>query len=151
MKNLLKLAFFLACFLMFVTNSFASSFSKDDIIAKYEWRSGDFVFEAGDGRMDVFDISFTVNSEGEPDSITVSWDINDVYVVCITLKESTDVHEYIISGGSSWDSSDYNYDHAISNITIYGAVSHAPIPGAVWLLGSGILGLAGIRRKFRKG
>jgi len=25
-----------------------------------------------------------------------------------------------------------------------------PIPAAVWLLGSGLLGLAGIRRRFRK-
>ena len=31
------------------------------------------------------------------------------------------------------------------------AIGHAvPIPGAVWLLGSGMLGLVGLRRKFRK-
>ena len=29
-----------------------------------------------------------------------------------------------------------------------GSVAHAPIPGAVWLLGSGLLGLLGLRRKF---
>lgn len=28
--------------------------------------------------------------------------------------------------------------------------SQAPIPGAVWLLGSGLIGLVGIRRKFKK-
>jgi len=30
------------------------------------------------------------------------------------------------------------------------AVSLVPVPGAVWLLGSGLLGLLGLRRKFRK-
>ncbi|WP_207683794.1 VPLPA-CTERM sorting domain-containing protein [Desulfonema magnum] len=29
-------------------------------------------------------------------------------------------------------------------------VSAFPIPGAVWLLGSGLIGLAGIRRKVKK-
>jgi hypothetical protein len=34
---------------------------------------------------------------------------------------------------------------------ITGVVSSpVPIPGAVWLLGSGLIGLAGIRRRFRK-
>jgi hypothetical protein len=30
------------------------------------------------------------------------------------------------------------------------AINAAPIPGAVWLLGSGLLGLAGLRRKFSR-
>ena len=30
------------------------------------------------------------------------------------------------------------------------AATHSPIPGAVWLFGSGIIGIVGIRRKFKK-
>ena len=29
-------------------------------------------------------------------------------------------------------------------------VSSIPIPGAVWLLGSGLIGIVGIRRKYKK-
>lgn len=36
----------------------------------------------------------------------------------------------------------------ISGLTV--EASPVPIPGAIWLLGSGLIGLAGIRRKFRK-
>ena len=38
---------------------------------------------------------------------------------------------------------------AISHVSLYGP-SPVPIPAAVWLLGSGLLGLVGIRRKFKK-
>jgi len=40
------------------------------------------------------------------------------------------------------------------NVTIYDytntAVTPTPIPGAVWLLGSGLLGLVGLKRRMRK-
>lgn len=42
-----------------------------------------------------------------------------------------------------------NWKGKASHISIYEA-SSVPIPGAVWLLGSGILGLAGIRIRSRK-
>jgi hypothetical protein len=32
----------------------------------------------------------------------------------------------------------------------YSAQVHVPIPGALWLLGSGLIGIVGIRRKFKK-
>ena len=38
---------------------------------------------------------------------------------------------------------------AISHVSLYGP-SPVPIPAAVWLLGSGLLGLVGIRRRLRK-
>lgn len=39
-------------------------------------------------------------------------------------------------------------DIAIDNVLIEG-VSDVPVPGAIWLLGSGLVGLAGLRRKKR--
>jgi len=40
------------------------------------------------------------------------------------------------------------YFYAISEIVLTG--SPVPIPGAIWLLGSGLIGIVGIRRKFKK-
>ena len=37
---------------------------------------------------------------------------------------------------------------ALAELPVYG--SPVPLPGAVWLLGSGLLGLVGLRRKFKK-
>ncbi len=41
------------------------------------------------------------------------------------------------------------YDRALSEGEIW-ELHTVPIPGAVWLLGSGLLGLVGIRRKLKK-
>ncbi len=43
---------------------------------------------------------------------------------------------------------DFYYNE--SSLEIKVIQSHAPIPGAVWLLGSGLIGLIGIRRKIKK-
>jgi len=47
-------------------------------------------------------------------------------------------------GGSSWFSSkQYGFDYASFN----GTVSAVPVPSAIWLFGSGLLGLIGISRR----
>jgi hypothetical protein len=47
-------------------------------------------------------------------------------------------------GGSSWFSSNqYGFDYASLN----GTVSAVPVPAAIWLFGSGLLGLIGISRR----
>mgnify|MGYP006308523797 FL=1 len=38
----------------------------------------------------------------------------------------------------------------IDHLRIYGETNAVPIPGAVWLLGSGLVGLLGVRKRFRK-
>ena len=59
-----------------------------------------------------------------------------------TLTSSADVSFYIYDGpgGYLW-----------SNDNVKGiSLSTVPLPGAVWLLGSGLIGIVGVRRKFEK-
>lgn len=54
----------------------------------------------------------------------------------------------IIGVPESWSSNGNGWDKASDgNVQVYG--SAVPIPGAVWLLGSGLVGLVGVRRRFR--
>jgi hypothetical protein len=66
--------------------------------------------------------------------------------------------------GGTWDSGVYwlpipynpewvSVDVQGMNVMIWnGIIEHqcVPIPAAVWLLGSGLIGLVGVRRKFKK-
>ena len=66
-----------------------------------------------------------------------------------TSQEWSDSLYSILTGnGSGW----YAAAHVVpagSSTTGY-AANAVPIPAAVWLLGSGLIGLAGLRRRFRK-
>jgi len=42
------------------------------------------------------------------------------------------------------------YDLTNTPVKIQGDVSSVPIPGAIWLLGSGLIGLVGLKKKFKK-
>jgi len=46
----------------------------------------------------------------------------------------------------------YAYDADLDGMSVHVILSGSriPIPGAIWLLGSGLIGLVGFRRKFRK-
>ena len=66
----------------------------------------------------------------------------------LTLEdEATDLYYYLISnpGGDSPELSEYQCGPSSPMMKFYAPV---PIPGAVWLLGSGLIGILGIRRKF---
>jgi len=55
--------------------------------------------------------------------------------------------DYILSApSSSWRSSSEQHPD-MGSFLVSGVV---PIPGAVWLLGSGLIGIVGVRRKFKK-
>ena len=49
----------------------------------------------------------------------------------------------VICGGASTCTSDYSFD----NISITADVAAVPVPAAVWLFGSGLIGLVGIARR----
>jgi hypothetical protein len=61
-------------------------------------------------------------------------------------------HSFSGHDTATWDISGENYNFAITYtsgvwISTPGPV---PVPGAVWLLGSGLFGLVGLRKKFKK-
>jgi hypothetical protein len=71
-----------------------------------------------------------------------------------------ETHFVYLQHSSGWsigtDASDYGnvvyteeYPHCWAVVDISGATT-VPIPAAVWLLGSGLIGIVGIRRKYRK-
>lgn len=53
--------------------------------------------------------------------------------------------------GETWESTrgENNYVWVVNDGDIGGAVSTVPVPAAVWLFGSGLLGLAGIARRYK--
>lgn len=74
--------------------------------------------------------------------ITYDFDAAGIYI--IGLAE--------VSGGSSipenggFSSGSNPFDYADDYVLQVGLTNTVPIPGAVWLLGSGLFGLAGVRR-----
>lgn len=74
-------------------------------------------------------------------------------------------HHYGMSSGQTGDPSSFignwypgppgnlpgsNWRTFSSHTHMYATFSAVPIPGAVWLLGSGLIGIVGIRRKFKE-
>ena len=54
---------------------------------------------------------------------------------------------FVGSGNVVFDNNFYN---SLRPVSIEGGIEAVPIPGAVWLLGSGLIAMVGIRRKFKK-
>ncbi len=64
------------------------------------------------------------------------------------------IWHYDRSAWSQYDAFDLAYDNTFASFTATGLSGYAvsgtapvPIPAAAWLLGSGVIGLAGIRRR----
>lgn len=59
-----------------------------------------------------------------------------------------DYYYYVIGFEDSWSPCGNDYDDLV--VAVKGDLIATPIPGAAWLLGSGLIGLVGIRKRFRK-
>ena len=90
------------------------------------------------------DTNWTTHTVALDASHFTSWTgQNDyLYTLVEVLQAPTDIG--IFFGGSLASGTG---DLLVDN---FGTVAAVPIPGAVWLLGTGIIGLVGIRRKFKK-
>lgn len=155
-------------------------FSQPAFSADYYGSIGDFVWndenwdgiqddgEPGLGGVDVYlykeDGTFVYHTTTSSDSTSRGeYSFNDVLVGNHYL-------EFGLKDGWSFsppDVDDYRFDSDVidpdtgrtnvfwivaSYVPHFDAGMHAvPIPGAVWLLGSGLVGLAGLRRRFNKG
>jgi choice-of-anchor C domain-containing protein len=84
------------------------------------------------GNFQNYDFDITGNSLSSMGWIEKSFEFNAVGT------ETTLTFSSLITGA---------YGPAIDNVR----VNVVPIPAAIWLLGSGLIGMAGFRRKFRKG
>ena len=51
---------------------------------------------------------------------------------------------------ASWGNKNLIIGNSDSSFYIVGTMSEVPVPAAVWLLGSGLIGLIGIKRKIKK-
>lgn len=50
----------------------------------------------------------------------------------------------------AWEDVYGGYDQDYTDLVVEVRITPVPIPGAVWLLGSGLIGIVGIRKKFKK-
>ena len=106
-------------------------------------------------------IDGTIVGTGSIESAVTGWNLIDLDSYAWLTVGETYVLEFISSSPNGYSAYRYNYDDGASIVkgkvntygydlpfrTYYDDTAAVPIPGAVWLLGSGLLGLIGIRRK----
>ena len=164
---------------MFATNAFSYTITPADFEYKGTKQQAypswfddkSFLYKAAVGNQDDPNVSeegtlrdsyTTVFDENplDPSKAAITYDLTNSWVdgdtKWLLVKDGNQDPAWYLFDISDWDGTEtlellgfWPQNGAISHVAIYGVA--APIPGAVWLLGSGILGLVGIRRKFRKG
>jgi hypothetical protein len=64
----------------------------------------------------------------------------------ITGEAGNEVRRYVIA----WEDLNGGGDRDFNDLVVEVSVAPVPIPAAILLLGSGLVGLAGIRKKFKR-
>lgn len=92
---------------------------------------------------------FTIDTTGTPSDRTFDWTASHIQVYQLNkdwtyaaLGQTFEAGTYIFGLDDGGAGPDDNHDDFIMAASV-------PIPGAVWLLGAGVIGLAGLRRKLR--
>jgi len=76
--------------------------------------------------------------------------LNETYILKLGLFSAFDFGSYEFIEYDIVDFPIDNYDFTLSFVNASPVVVHTPVPAAIWLLGSGIAGLIGFRRKRKK-
>jgi hypothetical protein len=130
-----------------------------------EWYGGEFPFSFESEARQAADAINSAFNEFEPDgyiqaiyAYTPSYGgmtINSEYLVPVEVYDDT----YNLVARSVYDTPAQTWARlepppqylvAPDMETLYARFSPVPIPGALWLLGSGLIGLIGLKRKFKK-
>ena len=105
------------------------------------------------------DIDLVVTSGGNSGTYSFSSNVWSTYDnIMIVLKDggvpdNTGLKWFSYLLGEGVSSGDWTYPgekHDLSNLTIFGGGTPVPLPGTILLFGSGLVGLSGLRWKFKK-
>ncbi|PQP33026.1 hypothetical protein C6A36_01360 [Desulfobacteraceae bacterium SEEP-SAG10] len=97
----------------------------------------------------------TVNKTGKIEFVSLgASDIGRLLDVSFDLYTYTNGYGPYIHDGSTGQSGtvslEADFYNSLHLTGVEGGLAIVPIPGAVWLLGSGLIGIVGVRRKFKK-
>lgn len=77
-------------------------------------------------------------------SNSLSWDATINNPIILTFTDGSKLEAYVLNAAQSWNGSG-----AISNTLVFQSIAATPEPSSIMLMGTGLLGIAGVmRRKF---
>jgi len=85
-------------------------------------------------------------------SLGIGSDVNNLIYSALSMQflgENSNLPNHFDSLIINWTDTLYTKVDFVGNANGVDNLSPVPLPGAVWLLGAGLIGLVGVRRKFR--